>query len=71
MRGVSKDSSHLEAELTHIDNHLSIVGETADKLYLCGDRPALVDCEVLPKLHQIRVAAEGIKGYVLNIICKK
>ncbi|KAG8278648.1 Chloride intracellular channel protein 6 [Homalodisca vitripennis] len=68
MRGVAKDSGHLETELAHLDSHLSAVSVNypqADKLYLCGDRLALVDCEVLPKLHQVRVAAQEIKGYEL------
>lgn len=66
IRGVAKDSSHLETELRNVDAHLAIIGNKSDnesKLFLCGPKPSLLDCEVLPKLHQVRVAASGIKGY--------
>lgn len=65
IRGVAKDSSHLETELKNIDVHLTIISDKNDdeaKLFLCGPKPSLLDCEVLPKLHQVRVAAAGIKG---------
>lgn len=65
MRGVVKDSSNMEAELVRVDNYLASVIErfpTCDKLFLCGEKPSQIDCEVLPKLHQVRVAVEGIKG---------
>ncbi|XP_054271726.1 chloride intracellular channel exl-1-like [Macrosteles quadrilineatus] len=66
MRGVAKDTCQLETELKLVDAHLGSINELcpeAEWLFLCGDRPALLDCEVLPKLHQVRVAAEGVKGY--------
>ncbi|RZF35816.1 hypothetical protein LSTR_LSTR006274 [Laodelphax striatellus] len=70
LRGVAKDSQHLEQELALIDEHLANVAlETEDggggggSLFLCGNQMSLVDCEVLPKLHQVRVAAASLKGY--------
>ncbi|XP_067006206.2 chloride intracellular channel exl-1 [Anabrus simplex] len=59
IRDVSKDPGQLEAELRRIDEYLSSSGSG----FLCGNKPSLLDCEVLPKLHQVRVAAAGIKGY--------
>lgn len=67
MRGVVKDSSNMEAELVRVDTYLASVIErfpNCDKLFLCGEKPSQIDCEVLPKLHQVRVAVEGIKGTV-------
>lgn len=70
MRGVAKDSSSLELELVRVDSYLASVIErsSCDKLFLCGEKPSHIDCEVLPKLHQVRVAAEGIKGRLHNFI---
>lgn len=71
MRGVVKDSSNMEAELVRVDNYLASVIErfpTCDKLFLCGEKPSQIDCEVLPKLHQVRVAVEGIKGITVLLI---
>ena len=33
-----------------------------NNVFLFGAKLSLLDCEVLPKLHQVRVAAAGIKG---------
>ncbi|KDR22732.1 Chloride intracellular channel protein 6, partial [Zootermopsis nevadensis] len=60
VRDVSKDASHLESELRRIDCYLK---NTSNNVFLCGPAPSFLDCEVLPKLHQVRVAAAGIKGY--------
>jgi hypothetical protein len=64
VRDVSKDGSQLESELRRIDCHLQNAGSLniGNNLFLCGPKPSLLDCEVLPKLHQVRVAAAGIKG---------
>jgi hypothetical protein len=59
VRDVSKDASHLESELHRIDCYLRNRGNS---VFLCGPTPSFLDCEVLPKLHQVRVAAAGIKG---------
>ncbi|XP_039300203.1 chloride intracellular channel protein 2 [Nilaparvata lugens] len=66
IRGIAKDSQHLEQELSLIDEHLSNVASESDDdtglLFLCGNQMSLIDCEVLPKLHQVRVAAASLKG---------
>lgn len=59
VRDVSKNPSNFETELQVIDQYLQSTGFN----YLCGNSPSLIDCEVLPKLHQVRVASSGIKGY--------
>lgn len=64
IRDVAKDASQLESELRRIDFHLQNASshDSGNSLFLCGPKPSLLDCEVLPKLHQVRVAAAGIKG---------
>ena len=61
---MSKDPGHLESELRHIDHYLneSSRQSNGNNVFLFGPKPSLLDCEVLPKLHQVRVAAGGIKG---------
>ncbi|KAJ9600847.1 hypothetical protein L9F63_000959 [Diploptera punctata] len=65
IRDVSKDPGHLESELHHVDNYLreSSNKSNGNNVFLFGPKPSLLDCEILPKLHQVRVAAAGIKGY--------
>ncbi|XP_069695773.1 chloride intracellular channel protein 4-like [Periplaneta americana] len=65
IRDVSKDASHLESELRRVNHYLNTVARdnNGNSVFLCGHKPSLLDCEVLPKLHQVRVAAAGIKGY--------
>lgn len=63
-RGVAKESSHLEAELQTLNNFLeSSSCERGEGGFLCGSYPSLLDCEILPKLHQVRVAAHALKGF--------
>ncbi|XP_049843763.1 chloride intracellular channel protein 5-like [Schistocerca gregaria] len=59
VRGVVRDTSQLEAELRKADAHL--LGLRGP--FLTGAAPTLLDVEVLPKLHQARVAAHTIRGY--------
>ncbi|XP_054720348.1 chloride intracellular channel exl-1-like [Uloborus diversus] len=59
VKDVSKDASQLEAELGKIDSYL----QTCKTKYLCGDHLTHLDCEILPKLHQIRIAAKALKGF--------
>lgn len=59
IKDVSKDPSQLEAELSKIDSYLSSVNYK----YLCGDILTHLDCELLPKLHHLRVAAKALKGF--------
>ncbi|XP_026277665.1 chloride intracellular channel exl-1-like [Frankliniella occidentalis] len=64
VRGVAKESSHLESELQTLDKFLQdSSGERGEGGFLCGSSPSLLDCEILPKLHQVRVAAQALKGY--------
>lgn len=62
IKDVSKDPSQLDAELSKIDNFLS----SRNTRYLCGDLMTHLDCELLPKLHQIRVAAKALKGFDIS-----
>lgn len=66
VRDVSKDASHLEAELRRIDCYLRNASSRNNSVFLCGPSLSFLDCEVLPKLHQVRVAAAGIKGLLLT-----
>jgi hypothetical protein len=56
----------LEAELRRIDCYLRDAGIHNNSVFLCGPSLSFLDCEVLPKLHQVRVAAAGIKGQLLT-----
>lgn len=62
IKDVSKDASQLEAELSKIDAFLS----STHSKYLCGDHMTHLDCELLPKLHQIRVASKALKGFEIS-----
>ncbi|GBM24032.1 Chloride intracellular channel exl-1 [Araneus ventricosus] len=62
VKDVSKDSSHLEAELAKINDVLA----SRTSRYLCGDNMTHLDFELLPKLHQIRVAAKALKGFEIS-----
>lgn len=64
IKDVSKDPSQLEAELAKIDNFLAF----RNSKYLCGDHMTHLDCELLPKLHHIRIAGKALKGF--DIPCK-
>lgn len=64
VKGVAKESSHLESELHTLDKFLQdSSGERGEGGFLCGSCPSLLDCEILPKLHQVSVAAQALKGY--------
>lgn len=64
IRGVAKDSANLESSLRTFDEYLKSPRRVAGE-FLCGGQPGLLDCEILPKLHQVRVAAQAIKGEAL------
>lgn len=59
IKEVSKDPSQLEAELAKIDSFLA----SRNSKYLCGEHMTHLDCEMLPKLHQIRIAAKALKEF--------
>ncbi|GFQ87463.1 chloride intracellular channel exl-1 [Trichonephila clavata] len=62
VKDVSKDPSHLEAELAKINDVLA----SRTSQFLCGDHMTHLDFELLPKLHQIRVAAKALKGFEIS-----
>lgn len=62
VKEVSKDSSHLVAELAKLDDYISKSG----KPYICSTHLTHLDCELLPKLHHIRVAANYLKKFEIN-----
>lgn len=62
VKDVSKDSSQLEAELAKIDD---VLGARTTQ-FLCGDHMTHLDCELLPKIHHIRIAAKALKGFEIS-----
>ncbi|KAG8200716.1 hypothetical protein JTE90_022326 [Oedothorax gibbosus] len=62
IKDVSKDASQLEAELTRIDD---VLGSKTSR-FLCGDQMTHLDCELLPKIHHIRIAAKALKGFEIS-----
>ncbi|KAL1461050.1 hypothetical protein WDU94_012982 [Cyamophila willieti] len=73
VRGIAKDSHHLEQEFALINAHLKKVDETlppsssCNNLFICGSQMSLIDCEILPKLHQVRVALQAILDYQIPL----
>ncbi|GAV08587.1 hypothetical protein RvY_18253 [Ramazzottius varieornatus] len=62
IKSISKDAYGLTLELDRLDKYLS--GRAVSKgPFLCGGRMTHLDCEVLPKLQQIRVAGKALKGF--------
>lgn len=62
IKSVSKDSGSVELELGRLDKFLGGL----DTRYLCGERLSHLDCEILPKLHHLRVASANLKGYHIS-----
>ena len=56
-QAVSRDSSALDQSLSKLDRFLSRLPSS----FLCGDAISHLDCEILPKLHHLRVAAWILK----------
>ncbi|XP_037091685.1 chloride intracellular channel exl-1-like [Pollicipes pollicipes] len=63
MKAVSRDPSHLEAELRKLDAFLA----EAPGPFLCGARLTQLDCELMPKLQHLRVACAAMKGYTIGV----
>jgi len=59
IKEVSKEAGALEYELKKICDYM----KSRKTLFLCGDQLTHLDCEVLPKLQQIRVSLMGLKDY--------
>ncbi|XP_035206764.1 chloride intracellular channel exl-1-like [Stegodyphus dumicola] len=62
VKDVSKDASQLESELRKIDTYLG----TIETKFLCANHLTHLDCELLPKLHQVRVAAKYLKNFEIS-----
>ncbi|OQV17256.1 putative Chloride intracellular channel protein 6 [Hypsibius exemplaris] len=62
IKAVSKDAFGLTTELEKLDKFLS--GKPPGKgPFMCGSQLTYLDCELLPKLQQIRVAGRDLKGF--------
>ncbi|KAK7089049.1 hypothetical protein V1264_024775 [Littorina saxatilis] len=59
IKNVSSTGEHLLKELITIDRFLERTGSR----YLCGDHITHLDCQMLPKLQHIRVAASAFKDF--------
>ncbi|KFD47841.1 hypothetical protein M514_11255 [Trichuris suis] len=59
IKEVNKDPTQLELALKKLDSYLL---ENNTK-FLCGDKLTHLDCSILPKLHNIRLAVEYFKHY--------
>jgi len=59
IKSVSKDASALISELNRLDDLL----QRTTTRFLLGDSLSHLDCEVLPKLHHVRVAASTLKSF--------
>jgi len=58
------DSSALEQSLSKLDAFLSKI--PSHSTFLFGDFLSLQDCELLPKLHHLRVAAAALKNFHIS-----
>ena len=56
---MTRNSQSLEVSLSLLDEFLS----TLSTPFLSGSDLSHLDCEVLPKLHHLRVAASVLRGY--------
>ena len=61
IKEVSKDSTHLLNELIKLNSYFS----SRKSKFICGDTITNIDCEVLPKLHHIRIASRYFKDFVI------
>uniref|UniRef100_A0A915I3T3 CLIC N-terminal domain-containing protein n=1 Tax=Romanomermis culicivorax TaxID=13658 RepID=A0A915I3T3_ROMCU len=59
IKDVNRDSKFLEAELRKFDAFLT---ESKTK-FLCSNELSYLDCEMLPKLHHVRLACARLKKY--------
>lgn len=60
MKEVNKDPRMLDAELRKLDVFLS---KHPDQKFLCGNHFSHLDCQLLPRLHHIRVAGGFLKSF--------
>ncbi|KHJ81510.1 hypothetical protein OESDEN_18804 [Oesophagostomum dentatum] len=59
IKDIKKEPTALLGELQRIDEFLASAGTR----FLAGDEPSHVDCDVLPRLHSIRIAAKALKDF--------
>uniref|UniRef100_A0AC34QDB4 Chloride intracellular channel exl-1 n=2 Tax=Panagrolaimus sp. JU765 TaxID=591449 RepID=A0AC34QDB4_9BILA len=59
VKEVNKDPKGLLNELYRLDQFLSSNGHQ----FLTAETPKLIDCNVLPKLHSIRIASRALKNF--------
>ena len=59
VKSVSRDGHALKSELKRLDSHL----QRLDTRYFFGNELTRFDCEVLPKLHHLRVAGRHLKRF--------
>lgn len=62
IKDVNKDPHQLTQELAKLNAHLN-EPECRKYKFLTGNSPTHLDCQFLPKLHHIRIAAAALKGY--------
>ena len=58
---MSRDPGTLKADLKRLDSHLAKL----DTRFFFGDVMTRFDCEVLPKLHHLRVAGKHLRDFVI------
>ena len=63
VQAVARDSAALQVSLLQLDAELTRLSAS----FLAGPRLSRLDCEVLPKLHHLRVAADYLKAAASNI----
>lgn len=60
IKSVSRESTSLKTDLKRLDDHLQ---QQPECKYIFGNELTRLDCEVLPKLHHLRVAAFHLKRF--------
>lgn len=61
IKAVAKDAAGLRSELERLDDFLKYRHE--GRKFISGDHLTQLDCEILPKLHHLRVAGKALKGF--------
>ncbi|UYV68651.1 CLIC6 [Cordylochernes scorpioides] len=59
IKEVSKDSASLAIELKRLNQYIV----NTNTKFLCSDHLCHLDCEVLPKIHHVRIATMYLKNY--------
>ena len=64
IKSVARDPTSLKTDLKRLDDHLQHQPECK---YMFGNNLTKLDCEVLPKLHHLRVAAFHLKRFEIPL----